>query len=53
MILDSTYSSKTKNHLINDLVGKSYSFFDSFKMKGIGSNKMIIDDASQILNNMI
>ncbi|HEY5687010.1 MAG TPA: hypothetical protein VIS27_01760 [Yeosuana sp.] len=46
MILDTTYSNKSNDQLINDLVGKPYSFLESFKMKGIGSKRMIIDDAS-------
>ena len=46
MILDTTYSNKRKNQLIDDLVGKSYSFLEAFKLKGTGSKRMVIDDAS-------
>tara|TARA_R110002050_G_C8951667_1_gene513438 strand:+ start:4713 stop:4958 length:246 start_codon:yes stop_codon:yes gene_type:complete len=46
MILDTTYSNKEHNELINDLVGRPYSLLQSFKMKGIGSKRMIIEDAS-------
>ena len=46
MILDSTFSSKENNELINDLVGKSYGLFQSIKMKGIGSKHMIIEEVS-------
>ena len=46
MILDTTYSNKSNNQLIDDLVGKSYSFLEAFKLKGTGSKRMVIDDAS-------
>jgi hypothetical protein len=46
MILDTTYSNKQNKQLIDDLVGKKYSLFESFKMKGIGSKRMIVDDVS-------
>ena len=46
VIIDTTYSNKSNEQLINDLVGKPYSFIEAFKMKGIGSKRMIIDDAS-------
>ena len=46
MILDTTYTNKEDIELINDLVGKPYSFLQSIKMKGIGSKRMMIEDAS-------
>ncbi|MEN3322396.1 hypothetical protein VP395_01530 [Mariniflexile soesokkakense] len=46
MVLDTTYTKKEHNNLINDVVGKPFSFLKSIKMKGIGSKRMIIDDAS-------
>jgi hypothetical protein len=46
MIVDTTYSNKKTNQLINDLVGKPYSLFEIFKMRGIGSKRMIIEEAS-------
>ena len=46
MILDTTYSSKEHNELINDLVGRPFTLLQSFKMKGISSKRMIIEDAS-------
>lgn len=51
MILDSTYTN-TKNDLqIKDFVGKPYSFFESIKMRGIGSKRMIIDNVSSNLKS--
>ncbi|MGA1226602.1 MAG: hypothetical protein ACO3VF_05065 [Tamlana sp.] len=46
MILNSTYNNKENKSLINDLVGRPFSLIESFKMKGIGSKRMIIDDVS-------
>jgi hypothetical protein len=46
MILDTTHTNKAYDNLINDLIGKPFSFLQSLKMKGIGSKRMIIDDVS-------
>ena len=46
MILETTHANKEHNELINDLVGKPFSFLQSLRMKGIGSKRMIIDDVS-------
>lgn len=46
MILDTTYTNKKHTELINDLVGKPYSFIQSIRMKGIGSKRMMIEDVS-------
>lgn len=46
MLLDTTYTNKNDEQLINDLVGKKFSFLQVLKMKGIGSKRMIIDDVS-------
>lgn len=53
MILDSTYTNKENTSLINDLVGRPFSLIESFKMKGIGSKRMIIDDVSTNLKPYI
>lgn len=46
MILNTTYTDKENIELINDLVGKPFSFLQAVKMKGIGSKRMIIEDVS-------
>jgi len=47
MIIESTYIlNKETKELINDIVGKPYNFIDSFKMKGVGSKRMIIEETS-------
>ncbi|RZS93878.1 hypothetical protein [Aquimarina brevivitae] len=56
MILETTYSSKENKELINDLVGKPFSFLQNIRMGGIGSKRMIIDKVSpsmrQVLNTV-
>lgn len=46
MILDSTYFNKEHKQLINDLLGKPYSFFEALKFGGVGSKRMVIEDVS-------
>jgi len=49
MILNTTYHNKDNNLIIKDIVGKSFSFIESLKMKGIGSKRMIVNEASSNL----
>lgn len=53
MILDTTYKNQEHENLINDLVGKRFSFFQSIKMKGIGSKRMIIEEVSPNMTSFI
>ena len=46
MILETTYSSRENQQMINDLVGKQFSFLQMIKMKGVGSKRMIIEEVS-------
>ncbi len=46
MILDSTYNNKEHKPLLEDMVGKPFTFLESFKMKGVGSKRMIIAEVS-------
>ena len=46
MILDTSYTNKANNELINDLVGRPYSIFEKLKLRGVGSKRMIIERAS-------
>lgn len=46
MILDSTYTDKKNDELINSIVGSKFSLWDSIKLKGIGSKRMIIEEVS-------
>lgn len=53
MILNSTYKNKEQKQILEDLVGRSFNLFESFKMKGIGSKRMIIDDVSPNLKQYL
>lgn len=53
MILETTFIQKDQKQIINDLVGKPYSFFETFKLKGIGSKRLVIEDVSSNLKTYI
>ncbi|MFH4968107.1 hypothetical protein V8G61_07870 [Gaetbulibacter sp. M240] len=53
MILNSTYKNKEEKQLLEDVVGKPFSFFESLKMGGIGSKRMIIRDVSPNLKEFM
>ncbi|MBQ0735585.1 hypothetical protein [Aquimarina celericrescens] len=53
MVLETTYNSKEIKKIINDLVGKPFSLYQAFKMKGIGSKRMIIDEVSPNLSKYL
>ena len=46
MILNTTYTNKDHDKLINNLVGRPYSFLKKLQLRGIGSGRMIIDNFS-------
>jgi len=51
VILDSTYHNKDHKKIINDLIGKPYSFLESIKLRGVGSKRMIIENVSPNLKS--
>lgn len=53
MILDSTHTNKEHKQIIDDLIGKRYSFFESIKKGGIGSKRMIIENVSPNMQNYL
>ncbi len=53
MILDSTYNNKDEKLILKDLVGRSFTLLESFKMKGVGSKRMIVDDVSPNLKQYL
>ena len=50
MILNISYQSKSQERDINDYVGLSYTFWESLKMGGSGSQKLIINDCHEIFD---
>ena len=53
MILDTTYHDKEHKKIIENLIGKPYSFFESIKLKGVGSKRMIIENVSPNMQQYI
>lgn len=53
MILETTYKKKGQKEIIGDLVGNPYTFFQSIKMKGIGSKRLIITAVSPNMQQYI
>ena len=46
MIYNTTQKNKEAEAIFNDLLGKSYSFFEAIKIGGVGSKRMMIDKVS-------
>jgi len=46
LILDATHIKKEQKQIINDLVGKPFTFLEALKLRGIGSKRMIIEEVS-------
>ncbi|MET2984006.1 hypothetical protein [Aureibaculum conchae] len=53
MVLETTYHNKKDEILINDLVGKSFTFWQILKLKGIGSKRMIVNTVSTNMKEYI
>jgi len=53
MVLETTYSSKENKEIINDLVGKPFSLLQSIRLRGVGSKRMIVDEVSPNMVNII
>ena len=53
MLFNTTHTNNEAEELINDLIGRPFSFIQSFKMGGIGSKRMIIEEVSENFNNLL
>lgn len=53
MVYNTTYKNEGVKELINDVLGKPFSFFQALKLGGIGSKRMIIEETSNNLNNLL
>jgi len=53
MVLDTTHHNPQHKQIIDDLVGRSYTFFQKLKLGGIGSKRMIIDKVSPNMHNVM
>ncbi len=53
MILNTTHHNPDQKQIIADLIGDSFSLVQKFKLGGIGSKRMIIDEVSPNMRSMI
>lgn len=53
MVFNTTYTDKETEQLINDLVGKPFTLLKRFRMRGIGSKRLIISNVSPNLNYLL
>ena len=53
MLFNTTHTNSEAKELINDFLGHPFSFFQSIKMGGIGSKRMIIDEVSDNFSNLL
>ena len=53
MLIETTYYNKEHVALIEDLVGKPFSFMQKWKLGGIGSKRMIIEEVSPNLKSIL
>ncbi len=53
MVIETTHSNKAYKELVNDTLGKSFSLYKSFKIGGIGSKRMIVDEVSLKFKHLI
>ena len=56
MLIDTTHHNSEHKQIISDLVGKPYSLVQKLKLRGVGSKRMIVDEVSpnlqQVLNTV-
>lgn len=53
MLFNITYTDKKTQEQINDYIGKPYGFLDRIRMRGIGTSKMQIVEASENIAELL
>lgn len=53
MIFTTTHTNIEAKELTNDILGTPFSFFQTIKMGGIGSKRMIIEEVSENIVNLV
>lgn len=53
MLLNTTHRNEDHTKQINKLVGPPFTFWQTIRMKGVGSKRMIIDETSPNLNSIL
>ena len=53
MIFNSTYTDKEKELEVEKMIGKKYSFFNSIRLNGVGSKRLIVQETSPKFKKII
>tara|TARA_B110000459_G_scaffold29569_1_gene29829 strand:+ start:204 stop:629 length:426 start_codon:yes stop_codon:yes gene_type:complete len=53
MLYNRTYTNYDQDQEINNIVGKPFSFFQSLKLRGIGSSRLIIESVSNNFTEIV
>ena len=53
MVYNISYNNKKIKNIINDSLGHAYGIIDKIKLRGIGSQRLKIKDASLDINSLI
>jgi len=53
MLLNTTHDNKEHKKIIEDMIGPPFTFIEKFKMRGVGSKRMIIDEVSPNLQSVM
>lgn len=53
MLIETTYKNENDKKLINETLGKPFSFWKTIRLRGIGSKRMIIGEVSPNLSQCI
>lgn len=53
MIFNSTYTDKEKEIEVEKLIGKKYSLFNSIRLNGVGSKRLIVEETSPKFKKII
>lgn len=53
VIFNTTHTNRENEEIINDLIGKKYSFLEAIKLGGVGSKRMIVEQVSVGFNDLL
>jgi hypothetical protein len=53
VLYNTTHTNKDADLKINEVIGKAYTFFESIKLKGVGSKRMMVEEVSNDFKNIM
>lgn len=53
MLIETTHHNTEHKQIITDLVGNPFSLIEKFKLRGVGSKRMIVDEVSPNLKQLL